>query len=245
MKVVVKNRYLILVMGMITIVQAYFICGVYLRARFQHIFHGILLVLRCVVNYACRICYRNYYWDVCRISTPLHRSLAGSIFLGLGMILSSFTPQSSPWLIYVFYGIIGGFGVGCVYTTTVSVVQKWFPDKRGFATGMMVCAFGFSLVLFAPLTKMLLADWGVPKTFLLFGILFLVICSICSLLLNNPETKQQSNMPVSTQKQFTTKEIFDKEFFLTFFHVLPPAAYILNPLFISLMERGLTENLRL
>ena len=51
-------------------------------------------------------------------------------------------------------------GVGAVYTTTVAVVQKWFPNKRGFATGMMVSAFGFSLVLFAPLTKALLANYG-------------------------------------------------------------------------------------
>ena len=179
--------------------------------------------------------------------SPAPVALAGSIFLGLGMILSSFTPQSSPWLIYIFYGIIGGFGVGCVYTTTVSVVQKWFPDKRGFATGMMVGAFGFSLVLFAPLTNMLLINWGVPKTFLFFGILFLVICSACSLLLSNPETKQQSGMMVSVQKQYTTKEMLQtKEFYLltlSMFFLLP-AYFILNPLFKSLgMERGLTDSM--
>lgn len=250
MKVVVKNRYLILVMGMIIQLCAgiIYMWSVFKGPVSTHLswdpasasITSSIMLAAFVIGIIIGGRMQDKY-------SPSPVALAGSIFLGLGMILSSFTPQSSPWLIYVFYGIIGGFGVGCVYTTTVSVVQKWFPDKRGFATGMMVCAFGFSLVLFAPLTKMLLADWGVPKTFLLFGILFLVICSICSLLLNNPETKQQSNMPVSTQKQFTTKEMLrTKEFYLLTFSMffLLPAYFILNPLFISLgMERGLTENL--
>jgi len=178
---------------------------------------------------------------------PAPVALLGSILLGLGMILSSFVPTTAPWLIYVFYGVIGGFGVGCVYTTTVSVIQKWFADKRGFATGMMVAAFGFSLVLFAPITKTLLADWGVPTTFLVIGIAFLVICSVCSLFLANPEVKPQVGSAQSVQKQFTTKEMLKtKEFYLlslSLFFVLP-AYFILNPLFMSLgVARGLTEDM--
>ncbi len=137
--------------------------------------------------------------------------------------------------------------MGCVYTTTVSAVQKWFPDKRGFATGMMVGAFGFSLVLFAPTTRFLLANWGVPATFLFFGILFLVICAACSLFLSNPEAKGHASTAISAQKQYTTSEMLKtKEFYLltlSMFFVLP-AYFILNPLFISLgVERGLTENM--
>lgn len=179
--------------------------------------------------------------------TPSPVALAGSIFLGMGMILSAFTPQSTPWFIYISYGIISGFGVGCVYTTTVSVVQKWFPDKRGFATGMMVGAFGCSLVLFAPTTKFLLSAWGVPKTFLFLGILFLLIGSGCSLFLSNPESKGPASAAVSTQKQYTTSEMLKtKEYYLLTFALffILPTYFILNPLFISLgIERGLAENL--
>lgn len=176
---------------------------------------------------------------------PAPVALLGSILLGLGMILSGFVPQAAPWLIYIFYGVISGLGVGCVYTTTVSVVQKWFPDKRGFATGMMVCAFGFSLVLFAPVAKALLAGWGVPATFLFFGILFLVLCSVFSLFLSNPQTSAQGSAAKTEQKQFTTKEMLGtKEFYLLAFSMffLLPAYFILNPLMKSLgIERGLTE----
>jgi len=250
MKVAVKNRYLILVMGMIIQLCAgiIYMWSVFKGPVSTHLswdsasasITSSIMLATFVIGIIIGGRMQDKY-------SPAPVALAGSIFLGLGMILSSFTPQSSPWLIYVFYGIIGGFGVGCVYTTTVSVVQKWFPDKRGFATGMMVGAFGFSLVLFAPLTNMLLINWGVPKTFLFFGILFMVICSICSLLLSNPETKQQGGMSVSTQKQYTTKEMLrTKEFYLltlSMFFLLP-AYFILNPLFKSLgMERGLTDSM--
>lgn len=179
---------------------------------------------------------------------PSPVAFAGGALLSLGMAASAFVPPSAPWLVYVFYGVVGGLGVGCVYTTTVSVVQKWFPDKRGFATGMMVGAFGFSLVLFAPVTRALLAGWGVPATFLFFGALFLLVCSACSLFLKNPEAKAAGGGAASgLQKQYTTREMLKtKEFyFLTFsLFFLLPAYFILNPLFISLgVERGLTENM--
>ena len=250
MKVAVKNRYIVLVMGMIIQLCAgiIYMWSVFKGPVSTHLswdsasasITSSIMLAAFVIGIIIGGRMQDKY-------SPSPVALAGSIFLGLGMILSAFTPQSSPWLIYIFYGIIGGFGVGCVYTTTVSVVQKWFPDKRGFATGMMVGAFGFSLVLFAPLTNMLLINWGVPKTFLFFGILFLVICSACSLLLSNPETKQQSGMMVSVQKQYTTKEMLQtKEFYLltlSMFFLLP-AYFILNPLFKSLgMERGLTDSM--
>lgn len=249
-KVAVKNRYLILVMGMIIQLCAgiIYMWSVFKGPVSTHLSwdpaNASITSSVMLATFVLGIIIGGRMQDK---YSPSPVALAGSVLLGLGMVLSAFTPQSSPWLIYVFYGMIGGFGVGCVYTTTVSVVQKWFPDRRGFATGMMVGAFGFSLVLFAPLTKMLLANWGVPNTFLFFGILFFIICSICSLFLSNPEVKQQGTTPVSTQKQFTTKEMLKtKEFYLLTFSMffLLPAYFILNPLFISLgVERGLTENL--
>ena len=250
MKVAVKNRYLILAMGMIIQLCAgiIYMWSVFRGPVSTHlswdpasaaITSSIMLstfVLGIIIGGRMQDKY-----------SPSPVALSGGILLGLGMVLSAFIPQSSPWLIYIFYGIIGGFGVGCVYTTTVSVVQKWFPDRRGFATGMMVGAFGFSLVLFAPLTKMLLANWGVPKTFIFFGVLFIVICSVCSLFLANPEAKQQGSSSASTQKQYTTGEMLKtKEFYLLTFSMffLLPAYFILNPLFISLgIERGLTESM--
>ncbi|MDD2269030.1 MAG: OFA family MFS transporter [Eubacteriales bacterium] len=173
----------------------------------------------------------------------------GSIMISVGMLLTAAVNSSAPWLIYVTYGIIGGLGVGFVYTTTVSVIQKWFPDKRGFATGMMVSSFGFSLVIFAPVTSSLLEKVGVPMTFVIIGLLFLVVCVICSLFISNPPevTKAASTASAPAGKHYKTSEMLKtKQFYLialSMFFVLP-AYFILNPLFKTLgVERGLTEGM--
>ncbi len=183
---------------------------------------------------------------------PKYVTLVGSVLTGLGMIITAFITAGAPRLVYLSYGIIGGFGVGVLYTATVSVIQKWFPDRRGFATGFMVGAFGFSLVIFAPLTTKLLAENGVPFTFISFGIAFLIICAACSLYLENPPEgfnpggTAASNAPVE-QKQFTTAEMLKTPAFyliaLSMLFILP-AYFILNPIFMTLgEERGLSQEM--
>ena len=185
---------------------------------------------------------------------PKRVTLTGSILIGVGMICTSFVTAGAPWVLYITYGVIGGFGVGTVYMATIAAVQKWFPDKRGFASGMIVCAFGLSLVVFAPLAKAMLAGIGVSKTFLIFGISFLIVCSVCSFLIQNPPEGYLPkgfvpSQAVSTKKQYTPLEMLKtKQFYLLFggmFFTLP-AYFILNPVFMSLgTARGLSEGLAL
>ncbi|NLN72101.1 MAG: OFA family MFS transporter, partial [Thermoplasmatales archaeon] len=137
--------------------------------------------------------------------------------------------------------------VGIVYSCTVACVQKWFPDRRGFATGAMVGSFGFSLVIFSPLATSLLNSVGVPRTFMIFGISFMIICLGASVVLSNPSagyavpgTVAKKNME---QKQYTPKEVLRTPAFyfimLTMFFTLP-AFFVLNPHLVTLAaERGL------
>ena len=180
---------------------------------------------------------------------PKKMCLIGSLMMALGILASSLITPNYPYLIYLTYGIIGGFGVGTVYTCTVSPIQKWFFDKRGFATGMMVGAFGFSLVLFAPLARYLLSNIGVASTFLVFGGAFFIICTAASFFISNPADGYVIPKAPSAinQKQYTTKEMLKTRAFylitLSLFLILP-AYFILNPQFVSLgQERGLTEAL--
>jgi len=137
---------------------------------------------------------------------------SGSVMLSVGIVLTALVTKEVPWLVYITYGIIGGFGVGTFYTATVSVIQKWFPDKRGFATGFMVAAFGFSLVIFEPITSYLLSWIGVPTTFIAFGIIFLIVCVPSSLYIENPPANYLpagfvAPKAQSTKKQYTTAEM--------------------------------------
>ena len=183
---------------------------------------------------------------------PKKATLAGSLLIGAGMACTALITASAPWLVYITYGIIGGLGVGTVYMSTIAAVQKWFPDRRGFASGMIVSAFGLSLVVFAPLAKVMLAEIGVPKTFLIFGLSFLVVCGVCSMFITNPP---QGYLPAGytpaqaavTKRQYSPREIIKtKQFYLLAGGLLftLPAYFILNPVFLSLgTVRGLSEQL--
>lgn len=185
---------------------------------------------------------------------PKKVTLAGSIMIGTGMACTGLITGNTPWLVYITYGVIGGLGVGTVYMSTIAAVQKWFPDKRGFASGMIVSAFGFSLVVFAPLAKSMLSGMGVPNTFIIFGISFFVVCGFCALFIQNPP---EGYMPdgykpaqtANTKRQYLPKEIIKtKQFYLLAGGLLftLPAYFILNPVFLSLgADRGLSEELAL
>jgi OFA family oxalate/formate antiporter-like MFS transporter len=163
---------------------------------------------------------------------PRKVTLTGSILIGAGMICTAFVNESLPWLVYLTYGAVAGFGVGAVYMSTIAAVQKWFPDRRGFASGMIVCAFGLSLVVFAPIANFMLAALGVPNTFLIFGVSFSVICVACSQAIKNPpEGSAFAVIQTKSQKrQYSPREIIKtKQFYLLLFGLFftLPAYFIL------------------
>lgn len=110
----------------------------------------------------------------------------GGVFLGLGMVLSSFA-SSLLWL-YVSYGIIGGLGIGLGYVTPISTCVKWFPDKKGLITGLAVFGFGAGSIVFAPMWNYLIdaMHWSWNQTFLATGILFAALVIPFAQLLKNP-----------------------------------------------------------
>jgi MFS family permease len=76
-------------------------------------------------------------------SGPRPVAVAGALLWGLGNVLAGLgTARLGAWWIYVTYGLVGGIGLGLGYITPVAAVTKWFPDKRGLASGMVVMGFG-------------------------------------------------------------------------------------------------------
>ena len=61
------------------------------------------------------------------------------------------------WLVYLGYGVIGGCGLGLAYVSPVSTLIRWFPDRRGMATGMAIMGFGGGAMIGAPLKTWLLS----------------------------------------------------------------------------------------
>jgi MFS family permease len=93
-----------------------------------------------------------------------------------GMVLSAIGIQIHQfWLMIVGSGVIGGIGLGLGYISPVSTLIKWFPDKRGMATGMAIMGFGGGAMIGAPLAAELMkhfatpTDVGVMATFLVLA----------------------------------------------------------------------------
>jgi OFA family oxalate/formate antiporter-like MFS transporter len=116
---------------------------------------------------------------------PLFCSLAGGILVSLGFFLCSYT-TNLPYL-YVCFGVIGGLGNGFGYSTPIPVMAKWFPDKRGLAVGLAVGGYGAGSAIFGPLSQLkLIPAYGLPATFQILGVVFLLMTVIGALLLKNP-----------------------------------------------------------
>ena len=82
------------------------------------------------------------------------------------------------WLMWLGSGIIGGFGLGLGYISPVSTLIKWFPDRRGMATGMAIMGFGGGAMIGTPLAAMLMRHYATPtslgvwETFVTMGIIY-------------------------------------------------------------------------
>lgn len=122
--------------------------------------------------------------------------------------------QHSLPLLYIGFGVVGGVGLGLAYVTPVTAVSKWFPDKQGLVTGMVVMGFGLGAVLMSKVLApifMRVADNDLSTVFLYTGITLMALTVFAASFLKMPPNvtpgynappKQFSGMPVSRGKLF-------------------------------------------
>ncbi|MBX9794653.1 MAG: MFS transporter, partial [Burkholderiaceae bacterium] len=98
-----------------------------------------------------------------------------------GLVISALgVKMHQLWLLWLGAGFIGGIGLGLGYISPVSTLIKWFPDRRGMATGMAIMGFGGGAMIGSPLAAELMAifatptDVGVEQTFLALAAIYLV-----------------------------------------------------------------------
>jgi len=121
---------------------------------------------------------------------PQKLAVTGGILFALGYLTGALALKyNSAPLLFLTYGVIGGSGLGLGYVTPVATVAKWFPDKKGLATGMVVMGFGlgalFMSKIFAPMlfnyfgweaaADKLAQQSILVNVFLALGVIFLVL----------------------------------------------------------------------
>ena len=145
---------------------------------------------------------------------PRRTMFTAACCFGGGFILSAIGVHTHQiWLLYLGYGVIGGCGLGLGYVSPVSTLIKWFPDRRGMATGMAIMGFGGGAMIGAPLGVMLMKYFqtetsvGVMEAFVVMGVLYFISMVIGSLAIRipPPDWKPEGWTPPVESKKMVTK----------------------------------------
>ncbi len=119
-----------------------------------------------------------------RVGPRFVATVAGVCY-GLGVFLAGFSGGNLP-ILYLSYGVLGGLGMGLGYIVPVATLVKWFPDKRGVVTGLAVAGFGAGAVITSPVATGLITSSGVSTTFMVLGIVYLILVVAAAQFFSNP-----------------------------------------------------------
>jgi MFS family permease len=121
------------------------------------------------------------------------------------------------WLIYLGYGVLGGFGLGIGYISPVSTLIRWFPDRPGMATGMAIMGFGGGAFIASPLSVWLMRQFstathiGVAETFIVLGIVYFCFMMVGAVIVRLPQEGWRPAgyaPPAQPKKLITDKNVF-------------------------------------
>lgn len=144
--------------------------------------------------------------------------LVGGLLFGAGMICSGFA--RSVGMLIVTYGLGAGLGVGLAYSVTVSNTVKFFPDKSGFAGGMITACYGCSSIIVPPVVNALVEQHHVTGAFQIIGVVMLVIiCASAFVIKPCPAGFEVAGVPqkasAAVGKEYSYQEMLkEREFYL-------------------------------
>ncbi|MFI0472781.1 OFA family MFS transporter [Halomonas sp. HMF6819] len=146
---------------------------------------------------------------------PRKAGAIAALCWGGGLVLGGVGVMTHQlWLLYLGCGVLGGIGQGLGYITPVSTLIKWFPDRRGMATGFAIMGYGGGAMVGAPLAVWLMGLYadnggnGVALTLMTMGVIYFIVMSAGALSFRvtpngwkpqgwQPSPKQQSNTMIT------------------------------------------------
>jgi MFS transporter, OFA family, oxalate/formate antiporter len=142
---------------------------------------------------------------------PTKAGLIAAVFLTIGLLGSALAVSvGNIYLFYLTFGVLQGIGLGFGYVVPVYTVVKWFPDKPGLASGIIIMSFALGSLLASFLISPLIASMGLSGAFATLGIVYGICMLLSALYLANPES---ANTVQHTHIDLTPKEIItDKRF---------------------------------
>src|SRR6202158_2753694 len=152
---------------------------------------------------------------------PRKAGVVAAVCWGGGLVLGAIGIYIHQlWLLWLGSGVIGGVGLGLGYISPVSTLVKWFPDRRGMATGMAIMGFGGGAMIGAPLANLLMnyfktaSDVGVWKPFLAMAAIYFVFMMIGAFRYRLPPTGWRPDgwtPPPATNTMITQHQVHLKD----------------------------------
>ncbi len=156
-------------------------------------------------------------WLVDRFG-PRFLIAVGCVLSGLGWVTSAYV--SSLWGLYLTYGLFCGVGTGIVYIGIIGLMVRWFPDRRGFATGMVAAGYGFGAIATTFPIDTMLKGAGYQHTLVVFGIGMGIVGALAALMMRPPNSSDVLPPPavMTSSKSVAPQEMLrTKVFWLMFF----------------------------
>jgi oxalate/formate antiporter len=129
---------------------------------------------------------------------------AGAVITSLSWILAS--GATSVWGLYLTYGLLGGVGTGIIYVGVVGLMVQWFPDKRGFAVGMVAAGYGFGAILTTFAISASVKASGVSHTLMLYGAAIGVVGLLAVQGMRRPKAEEVSMQAQKYRSAFPDRE---------------------------------------
>jgi oxalate/formate antiporter len=117
----------------------------------------------------------------------------GALLSGAGWIASS--SANSLWGLYATYGLLCGVGTGIVYIGVIGLMVKWFPQRRGLATGVVAAGYGFGAILTTFPIDGMMKSAGYQHTLFIFGSIFAAAGVLAALALRAPRDAEVALVP--------------------------------------------------
>ncbi len=130
-----------------------------------------------------------------RLSIRIRMFMSAALLL-IGFLAVSMVNQDAEGrslvMLYVFYGVFGGGGVGLAYNGVIGTLNKWVPDKVGLASGIMLMGFGLGGMVLGSAVNVMVANIGLLTTFRILGIVIAVVCALAALIVRDPSKEESA-----------------------------------------------------
>ncbi|HWF38213.1 MAG TPA: OFA family MFS transporter [Candidatus Acidoferrales bacterium] len=142
---------------------------------------------------------------------PRMAATVAACFFGTGLVIGGIgLAVHQSFLLFLGMGIVGGIGCGLGYIAPVSTLVKWFPDRRGMATGMAIMGFGGGAFLAGYLNVYFMGLFGVARTIMILGVTYFIIMMIGARIIRRPPEGWKPEgwtPPAKTNRMITDRSV--------------------------------------